>query len=436
MRLRVELRLEADNPRGGVVTRTPSELIEVVPSARRLTGSLRDIGYEPVTAIADLIDNSISAGASRVSVELLSDGKNSCIRISDDGCGMNQLTAVEALRFGTRRTYADEELGRFGLGLKTASLSMGRRLTVVSRRAPVNDRRVTVQLDLDEVERLDRWVVRVLEPRALAATFAPALIEHPGTTIVIEDLDRVLEGVSHDSGWAVRRLRRLAEDLHEHLGMVFHRFIEKGLEISVDGELIRPWDPFCRDQPHTVELPTVTMRVRDDSGVTRPVHWRPFVLPAKNAFTSLEAFERAGGPRRWNRQQGIYVYRADRLVQTGGWAGLRGIDEHTKLGRAALEFETGLDSAFGVNVAKMRVAIPTDIRPTLKQEVTDLVKAANNAYRTAAMRERPTTRSSDISEVGEVLRVAAQATGDTEKLEALMKRLSGVAPEAIGALGF
>jgi hypothetical protein len=178
------------------------------------------------------------------------------------------------------------------------------------------------------------------------------------------------------------------------------------------------------------------MRVRDVLGRTQPVRWRPFVLPARNAFSNPEAFERAGGPRRWNRQQGIYVYRADRLVQTGGWSGIRGIDEHTKLGRAALEFGTGLDSAFGINVAKMRIAIPSDIRPILKQEVTDLVKAANNAYRTAATRDRPTARGSDAREIGEVLRVAAQATGSNEELELLMKRLSQVAPEATKALGF
>jgi hypothetical protein len=418
------------------VSKAQDILVEVVPSARRLTDSLRDIGYEPVTAVADLIDNSISAGARNISVDLAGDGGDSCIRISDDGVGMDRATAVEALRFGTRRGYSEADLGRFGLGLKTASLSMGRRLTVVSRRAPVNDRRITVRLDLDEVEQLDQWVVRVIAPGSLGASFAPALSERPGTTVVIDRLDRILEGVSHDSGWAVRRMRRLATDLHEHLGMVFHRFIESGLRIVVDGQPVLPWDPFCRDEPHTLELPSVTMRVRDESGRTSQVRWRPFVLPARNAFSSPEAFERAGGPRRWNRQQGIYVYRADRLVQTGGWSGIRGIDEHTKLGRAALEFGTGLDSAFGINVAKMRVAIPSDIRPTLKQEVTDLVKAANNAYRTAATRDRPAARSSDMTEVGEVLRVAAQATGDFEELELLMKRLSEVAPEATAALGF
>lgn len=418
------------------MSRTQDILIEVVPSARRLTDSLRDIGYEPVTAVADLIDNSVSAGAQNISVELVSDGGDSCIRISDDGGGMNRSTAVEALRFGTRRGYSEADLGRFGLGLKTASLSMGRRLTVVSRRARVNDRRITVRLDLDEVEQLDQWVVRVMAPGSLGTSFAPAMSERPGTTVVIDQLDRILEGVSHESGWAARRMRRLAADLREHLGMVFHRFIESGLRIVVDGVPVLPWDPFCRDEPHTIELPSVTMRVRDESGRAQPVRWRPYVLPARNAFSSPEGFERAGGPRRWNRQQGIYVYRADRLVQTGGWSGIRGIDEHTKLGRAALEFGTGLDSAFGINVAKMRVVIPSDIRPTLKQEVTDLVKAANNAYRTAATRDRPTARGSDMTEVGEILRVAAQTTGDTEELELLMKRLAKVAPEATAALGF
>jgi hypothetical protein len=167
------------------------------------------------------------------------------------------------------------------------------------------------------------------------------------------------------------------------------------------------------------------------------VRWRPFVLPARNAFSNAEAFERAGGPRRWNRQQGIYVYRADRLVQTGGWSGIRGIDEHTKLGRAALEFGTGLDSAFGINVAKMRVAIPSDIRPTLKQEVTDLVKAANNAYRTAATRDRPTERPPTTRlRSGRCSAWPLMRTGQTEELELLMKRLAEVAPEATAALGF
>ena len=97
---------------------------------------------------------------------------------------------------------------------------------------------------------------------------------------------------------------------------------------------------------------------------------RRFVLPARDEFSSLEEFERYSGPLNWNRQQGIYIYRADRLVQWGGWNGIRGIDEHTKLARASLEFDTDLDSVFNINVAKMRVTLPPQIRQMLDARST------------------------------------------------------------------
>src|SRR5690349_16193592 len=96
---------------------------DVSPSAARLTGSLRDIGYEFTTAVADIVDNSVAAAATRVEILIEHNGADSTVFIADDGAGMSPQILLEALRFGTRRSYGQGELGRYGLGLKTASLS-------------------------------------------------------------------------------------------------------------------------------------------------------------------------------------------------------------------------------------------------------------------------------------------------------------------------
>ncbi len=108
------------------------------------------------------------------------------------------------------------------------------------------------------------------------------------------------------------------------------------------------------------------------------------MLPARDEFSSAEEFERYSGPLNWNRQQGIYIYRADRLVQWGGWNGIRGIDEHTKLARASLEFDTDLDSVFNINVAKMRVTLPPQIRQMLDRPINELCAYADDRYRKAS----------------------------------------------------
>ena len=149
------------------------EAIEITPSAARLTASLRDIGYSFVTALADIVDNSVTAGASRVEIAIRFHGRDSFVVISDNGSCMGPSALNEALRFGTRRSYRPGDLGRFGLGLKTASLSQARRLMVISRASRKNRRLHCRVLDIDRVERTDRWEVLAHSPNELA----PELIE-------------------------------------------------------------------------------------------------------------------------------------------------------------------------------------------------------------------------------------------------------------------
>jgi hypothetical protein len=366
-----------------------TKTFEVAPSAARLTGSLRDIGYDFTTAVADLVDNSIAAGASRINVYTQFVPHGSYVLISDDGSGMSQKDLVEALRFGTRRDYRKNELGRFGLGLKTGSFSQCRRLTVVTRTTPAQARINVMTLDLNRIARTDTWDITAGESTPAIERAKDMLRESPGTVVVWEDLDRVLPERYAETGWGRRRLRALASRTADHLAMVFHRFIageasrRSEVVICVDDTKLVPWDPFAPDEAARSVLPEQVFEVEVDEGSSE-VRFRGVVLPARDRFSSLEQFERLSGPQKWNRQQGLYIYRADRLVQHGGWSGLRGIDEHTKLARAAVDFDTDLDEAFQINVAKMHVELPPVVRQMLERPVHELCVLADDAYRRSA----------------------------------------------------
>lgn len=357
----------------------------VTPSAARLTDSLRDIGYDFSSAIADLVDNSITAGATQVDVIIEFDGEFSRVFIADNGEGMTPNGLTEAMRFGSRRSYGRGDLGRYGLGLKTASLSQGRAFTVVTRRATGRQVIQTRQLDLDLVVEFDDWLI-VDPDRTPTVQRARKLLEDgQGTVVIWEKLDRVVPAKNSTGGWARRRFETLAEKASEHLAMVFHRFLSGEADsgtvaITVNGSKVLPWDPFARKEKATIELSEEIFEIQhgDAAGL---VQLRRFVLPGRDQFSSHNEFERLSGPLKWNRQQGLYTYRADRLIQWGGWAGVRGIDEHTKLARASVDFDTDLDAAFNINVAKMRVSLPAQLRQMIERPINEMCATADERYR-------------------------------------------------------
>ena len=431
--------------------KTQPETIEVTPSARRLTSSLRDIGYDVNAAVADLIDNSLSAGARSVDVvaEYHPDDL-SFLMIADDGSGMNDREIDEAMRFGSERSYDNTDLGKYGLGLKTASLSQARRLTVVSRTTPARAHLRARCLDLDHIEAVDRWETLAKIPDgqvAWAGVTHAYLKSRPGTVVVWDHLDRLLRNSIQNDGAGRRRITNVASGLHRHLGMVFHRFIEgtahgwqgQRLTISVNGKKVRPWNPFAVDQAETVTMGTRRFEVVVDAE-PHSIEFTPYVLPARSLFDDPEEFERLSGPRKWNRQQGLYIYRADRLVQSGGWAGIRAIDEHTKLARAALSFGPELDDLFRVNVAKMRVSVPSEIRALVVPEIGTLCKRAQTMYRrdqrtTDGTTETPDPKSApaavaasitaiDLARLASGLAAAAAATGTSAELQTMVDELA------------
>jgi len=425
----------------------------ITPSAARLTESLRDIGYDFPSAVADIVDNSIMADAARVEILIEFDGTGSWVSVTDDGCGMTANGLVEALRYGTRRTYARGDLGRYGLGLKTASLSQCRSVTVVSRRSEAATRVAVRMLDLDLIAEWDEWLVVDPGPDPAVTQARGRLADGPGTVVLWRKLDRVLPEKRPDGGWARRRLAAMAAKTAEHLGMVFHRFLEgtggRDLVITVNGEKVQPWNPFGPGEPARAELAPQRFEVVVGD-VAGTVTLQRFVLPSRDQFSSSANFELLSGPLNWNRQQGLYIYRAMRLVQWGGWNGIRGIDEHTKLARAALDFDTDLDSVFNINVAKMGVTIPPQLRQMLERPINELCGRADDTYRKTSRRDvsgldgdgdrrppspRPDPAARTADDAGLALRAAAMHAGEYAAFQRIVATLRQQAPDVANALG-
>lgn len=358
---------------------------EVIPSARRLIRSLRDMGYDFSTAVADLIDNSIEADATEVVINVEFSGDDSWVEIADNGKGMESRLLREAMRYGSERHYTGSDLGRFGLGLKTASMSQCQRLTVASRPGGSSTLVTAYSWDTHHIQETDRWEIVPVPYRDLPNSVRRHLRHTSGTVAIWQRLDRIL-GYKYPYGEAARKkLAGMCRDLEQHLAMVFHRFMEADAErgklrILLNGNEIRPWDPFARSEPRTVRLQPVQIPLEhEDSKGT--ICLQPFVLPHQNSFSSPEAFKLASGPANWNQQQGFYVYRADRMIQSGGWCRLRTADEHTKLARIAMCFSPDLDEAFRINVSKMRIQLPPQIRDQIDEAIRPVLKLANEVYR-------------------------------------------------------
>ena len=376
--------------------------LEVIPSARKLVNSLRNIGYEFTTAIADLVDNSLEANATVVNIEVEFHGENSFVRIVDNGKGMNIQELREAMRFGSNHDFEKEDdLGKFGLGLKTASFSQCRSFIVASRSERFKKNINAFYWDLDEIENSDKWEITKIEPGGLKELISRHLNDGPGTVVIWRKLDRILDMKYPEGEAAKKRLAAMCHELEDHLSMVFHRFLSgevpgRTLRIYINDRKVNPWDPYCREEEHTQTFDSVRLDL-NNNGKVGSITLQPYVLPHEKKFSSKDAFLAASGPKKWNRQQGFYIYRSNRMIQCGGWAGIRTIDEHLKLARISLDFSSFLDDYFSLNISKMQVKLPQEVRKKISNALNNVVKQANLTYRKKIKISQSPTSSGDTS---------------------------------------
>lgn len=358
--------------------------VQVIPSAKRLIQSLRDMGYDFAQAVADVVDNSIEARARTVAIDIEFDGDDSWLRVADNGKGMRPGELREAMRYGSGRDYDDEDLGKFGLGLKTASMSQCQRLSVASR---WNSARADISAyawDLEHIEKTNRWEILPVDQKKMGPAIREPLKSEPGTVVLWQRLDRIL-GYKHPYGESARkRMAQMCRDVEQHLGMVFHRFLseevkQKQFKLLLNGNRVASWDPFCRHESQTKTLDEIKLPIEYE-GVEGEILLKPYILPRQDEFSTPESFRNASGPSGWNQQQGFYIYRAGRMIQSGGWSNLRAPDEHNKLARIAVFFSPALDEAFKINVAKMRVQLPAQVRDVVRENIAPVIKLARQIY--------------------------------------------------------
>jgi hypothetical protein len=302
---------------------------------------------------------------------------------------MDTKTLVEAMRMGTRGPLAERsesDLGRFGLGLKTASLSQGRCLTVLTR----TSRDVSPlcrRWDIDHIQKTNRW--QLLEsPTAVAEQFVRKLGKmRSGTAVIIEQLDRAtFLRVKPDQ--RDEHLGQALQAVREHLSMVFHRFIEESVAIKLGTTALTSWDPFLRGKSTKLPEEWLTLRGQKISVV-------PFVLPHHSKLTD-EEHTRAAGPRGWNEHQGFYIYRCRRLIVPGTWLNLSlRKEEHLKLARIQVDLPNSLDAEWQLNVMKSHVAAPAILRDDFRRVAADVRRQASAVYRYRGEKVTPTSSPSE-----------------------------------------
>jgi hypothetical protein len=336
--------------------------------------SLRAVGYSTQAALADLIDNSIAAVARRIEIDFDASAARYVATI-DDGQGMNEGTLVAAMRFGSRdprELRSGMDLGRFGLGLKTASLSQGRRFTVASLQDGILS---IARWDLGECERRGAWWLEQPNASELPQDILSRLTAGKrGTAVIWEKLD----GLSATGGDAARAFDRIMDEAADHLALIFHRFLAGEIigpfSIAINGRPLPLLDPFLEGHARGQMLHAETFDIEGHA-----VSVSPFVLPFPSRLKPAE-IDRAGGRDGLKTGHGFYIYRGGRLVVPGGWFRIVPADELVRLARVRVDVPVALDHIWKVDIRKATAEPPSALRPHLRRIVGDVTARSRRVY--------------------------------------------------------
>lgn len=367
-----------------------------IPKASTLMGSLRSMGYSFESAVADVIDNSISAHAQNVRILFPTNPMDElALGILDDGDGMSADVLFEAMRYGclsAEEERSEEDLGRFGMGMKSASLSQCRCLTVVSFEGKTLN---GFTWDYNHILETQDWMIKELEP--------PEINELPyidrlkaqgkGTLVIWQDFD-VLSNSS--GGQVYSTLVDLRSSLESTLALIYHRYLSgvgtSRLHIFINELDIKPQDPFLEQHPKTTVKKEIELDIKDSNGIERMIKIRPFILPFATELREKDK-QLIGGIENLRAKQGFYVYRNKRLIIWGTWFGMKQRAELTKNARIRVDIPNSLDDIWSIDIKKQQAAIPKQILQRLRKSVEE---ALEFSIRQQAFRGRTEKVNDDI----------------------------------------
>ena len=339
----------------------------ITPQALDIITTTRAMGYTTESAVADIIDNSIAAGANRI--EIFFPPEASYIKISDDGCGMNYRELIDAMRYG--KNPEDErkttDLGRFGLGLKTASFSQCEKLTVISKKNNIISGLRWDPLFLKN-NHSAAWAAIVI-PQAKATDYISDSFLNcspNGTMVIWENLSLMLAGESNPS----QSLSLKMDSVRAHISLVFHRFLAgedglKKLTITINNKILTPRDPFLKkkstriSQTQKIEVPELT-----NKSIT--VEINKYLLPSPSKITTAEREMICGKTNNLISTQGFYVYRNKRLLVWATWFKLAPKKNTSQLSRIQIDIPSSMDKLWSLDVKKSSAKPPEIIRKSLK----------------------------------------------------------------------
>ena len=353
------------------------------PAASALMESTRCIGYSFESALADIIDNSISAGSKNIWIHSIP-SEDPYLTVLDDGEGLSESELQEAMRYGTnpRMERSTDDLGRFGLGMKMASLSQCRVLTVISKQ---NNEIAACRWDLDRVIETDQWTLMVLGTDDLEDIPRIDLLknlEH-GTLVVWQKLDKLIER-------AVNVNDLMSETItlcKNHLSLIFHRFLDSKinpLSIFVNGSRLDPFDPFLSRNTLTSKMPEQIVEIQGEK-----VKIKPYILPPESKLTP-DDIRLMGGMQR--TLQGFWVYRNKRLIIPGTWFKLTRSKELTKLARVMVDIPNTLDSIWDIDVKKSSATVPALFQQEFGNVLEKVISKSERKYRFRGRKESTGTK--------------------------------------------
>src|SRR2546426_5705483 len=313
------------------------------PNAARLIESLRHLGYGNYVAIADLVDNSIDAGASHISITIQKHGNGFSIIIVDDGEGMEYEILDQALRLGSLvEKDPTSDLGKFGMGLVTASLSIARQTHVVTKRNGVI---LSSIVDVDEVIRANKFCKHLDQATQEEISLFEEYPEtaESGTIVTLSKCDNLKNS----------NTTQFANTLRKHLGRTHRYFLASGIEMKVNGETVHAIDPLELDNPNTVLFSddTFPYEVITATGVTKANVRTRIVLIDDNPASGSRVFEKG------INHQGFSVLRNQREILFGST--LTAFTKHNDFNRMRGEvfFSGELDSEVGIDFTKRDIVL-------------------------------------------------------------------------------
>jgi len=336
--------------------------------------SARSFGnYDLAGALADLIDNSIAARSKNIRLRCLYNDGNPVVRVLDDGHGMFPKELQDAMRPASTNPAherAPDDLGRFGWGMKSASFSQCRRLTVISSKDGTSSGAVW---DLDDI---DGWRMGLLSKQEIEGLASPELKKSDGTEVIWENCDRL----SDEGSISQADFNSAVSHACDQLALIFQKYLSgkvrgKKFALTLNGGDIKPFDPFFTEHDATQPLEREAVRIKNST-----IKIEPFILPHYSKLKPAE-LERLGGPEGFVRNQGFYVYRNHRLIISGTWFRLAKHGELSQLVRISVDIPNSLDDIWKITIDKSEAKLPTVLRNRLKQIVDGLRIRSSKVYR-------------------------------------------------------